>query len=77
LRTSIFPVGGFTKDIVKKVAASNGFEDVAKKKESMGICFIGKRKNGFQKFIAEYLEEKPGDIIDIDSGKVFATSNAN
>jgi tRNA-specific 2-thiouridylase len=42
LRKAIFPVGGFTKDIVKKLATANGFADIAQKKESMGICFIGK-----------------------------------
>ena len=41
----------FTKDVVKKIAETSGFERIAKKRESMGICFIGKRKNGFAEFI--------------------------
>jgi len=41
----------------------------ASKKESMGICFIGKRK--FPDFIAKYLGyEESGDFVDIDTGKV-------
>ena len=47
----MFPVGGFTKDVVKKIAEASGFEKIAQKKESMGICFIGKRKHGFADFI--------------------------
>jgi tRNA U34 2-thiouridine synthase MnmA/TrmU len=47
----MFPIGGFTKDVVKKFAETSGFERIAKKRESMGICFIGKRKNGFAEFI--------------------------
>ena len=44
----------------------------ASKKESMGICFVGKRK--FSEFIAQYLphEPEPGDFIDIDTGEVSA-----
>lgn len=47
----MFPIGSFTKDVVKKIAATSGFENIAQKRESMGICFIGKRKNGFTDFI--------------------------
>ena len=46
-----FNFRSFTKDVVKKIDASSGFERIAQKKESMGICFIGKRKNGFSDFI--------------------------
>ena len=39
----------------------------------MGICFVGKKKaagrRGFQEFISEYIEDKPGEIVDIDTGK--------
>jgi len=50
----LFPLGNYTKDVVKKIAVSAGLEWVANKKESMGICFIGKKKDGFAKFIQEY-----------------------
>jgi len=41
----------------------------ASKKESMGICFIGKRK--FPNFIAEYLGHEPsGTFIDVSTGEV-------
>ena len=37
LAKTLFPVGGLTKDTVKRIASENGLDDVAKKKESMGI----------------------------------------
>ena len=57
-----FPVGGLPKRQVKEIALKHGFEHAAKKKESMGICFIGKRK--FSDFIQNYIVERPGEIVD-------------
>jgi tRNA-specific 2-thiouridylase len=37
-------------------------------KQSTGLCFVGKRN--FQTFIAEYIPDSPGVIIDIDRGTV-------
>ncbi|KAF3859506.1 hypothetical protein F7725_021905 [Dissostichus mawsoni] len=51
LRQTMFPLAGLTKDFVKKIAAEAGFHHVLKKKESMGICFIGERN--FESFILE------------------------
>uniref|UniRef100_A0AAY4CP64 Mitochondrial tRNA-specific 2-thiouridylase 1 n=1 Tax=Denticeps clupeoides TaxID=299321 RepID=A0AAY4CP64_9TELE len=69
LRRTIFPLAGLTKDFVKKIAAEAGFQHVLKKKESMGICFIGERK--FEDFILQYLEPKPGNFVSIEDGKVM------
>ncbi|XP_077356413.1 mitochondrial tRNA-specific 2-thiouridylase 1 isoform X1 [Festucalex cinctus] len=71
LRQTLFPLAGLTKDFVKKVAAEAGFHHVLKKKESMGICFIGDRN--FEKFILEYLEPKPGNFVSIEDGNVMGT----
>ncbi|EUB62109.1 Mitochondrial import inner membrane translocase subunit TIM44 [Echinococcus granulosus] len=43
LQHCMFPVGNLMKSRVKEIAASVGLERIAKRKESMGICFIGKR----------------------------------
>lgn len=69
LRRTLFPLSGLTKDFVKKIAAEAGFQHVLKKKESMGICFIGERN--FEQFILEYLEPKPGNYVSIEDGKIM------
>ncbi|KAJ8006884.1 hypothetical protein DPEC_G00111850 [Dallia pectoralis] len=69
LRHTVFPLSGLTKDYVKKIAGEAGFQHVLRKKESMGICFIGKRN--FEDFILEYLDPKPGNFVSIDNGKIM------
>ncbi|KAK5647787.1 hypothetical protein RI129_002679 [Pyrocoelia pectoralis] len=71
LRKTMFPLGSYVKADVKKIAVENGLEEIAKKKESMGICFIGTRN--FPKFISEYVNNKPGNFIDIESGLIVGT----
>ncbi|XP_053875401.1 mitochondrial tRNA-specific 2-thiouridylase 1 isoform X3 [Malaclemys terrapin pileata] len=71
LRRTIFPLGGLTKNFVKKIAAEHEFHHVLKRKESMGICFIGERN--FENFILEYLEPRPGNFISIEDNKVIGT----
>lgn len=73
LRCTMFPLGDYIKKDVKEIAASAGLHSIAQKKESMGICFIGSRH--FQEFISEYIEDKPGDFIDLDTGLVVGKHN--
>lgn len=61
----IFPVGEMEKPAVKALAAEIGLS-VAHKAESMGVCFVGDAN--MRDFLAEFVETKPGDIIDIDTG---------
>lgn len=68
LKDVLFPVGDLTKDEVRKIADELGLA-VAKKKDSTGICFIGERN--YQKFVHNYLQPNPGDIVDVVSGKVI------
>ncbi len=65
---TIFPVGGMTKPEVKALAATKGL-DVATKKESMGVCFVG--EVGMQDFLREYLDTKPGEIRELESDLVL------
>jgi len=67
LNKVFFPLGDLTKKEIRKIAEDSDIP-VANKKDSMGICFIGKRN--FPEFISNYLEKKPGKIIDEDSGEV-------
>ncbi|XP_069162358.1 mitochondrial tRNA-specific 2-thiouridylase 1 isoform X2 [Procambarus clarkii] len=63
--------GDYNKDVVRKIAESANLDRVAKKRDSTGICFIGSRN--FQEFISQYIEDKPGNFIDLDSREVVGT----
>ncbi|KAM3173522.1 hypothetical protein ACTXT7_012339 [Hymenolepis weldensis] len=69
LQHCMFPIGTLTKPKVKEIATSIGLEKIAKKKESMGICFIGKRN--FSEFIDKYIEPTRGLIIELETGHIF------
>ncbi|XP_058596972.1 mitochondrial tRNA-specific 2-thiouridylase 1 isoform X3 [Neofelis nebulosa] len=71
LRRTLFPLGGLTKHFVKKIAAENRLHHVLQKKESMGICFVGKRN--FENFILQYLQPRPGKFISIEDNRVLGT----
>ncbi|XP_051684119.2 mitochondrial tRNA-specific 2-thiouridylase 1 isoform X1 [Oryctolagus cuniculus] len=71
LRRTIFPLGGLTKPFVKKIVAENRLHHVLQKKESMGICFVGKRN--FEHFILQYLQPRPGKFISIEDNQVLGT----
>ncbi len=61
LKKTLFPIGNYTKPEVRKLAKK--FDLVtADKKESMGICFVG--KVGIKEFLQQYVTTKPGKIID-------------
>jgi len=45
---------------VKSLAREHGLVEVAERPESMGICFIGKRR--FEDFIGQYLQQVPGEL---------------
>ncbi len=65
----IFPLGDSPKSLVRDIAEANGLV-VAKKKESMGVCFIGQRN--FSTFLEQYLTLTPGWLVDLN-GKVLET----
>lgn len=68
LKHALFPLGGYTKPEVRELAAKFGLI-TAKKKESMGICFVG--KVGIKDFLLYELgPQQPGDIID-ENGKAI------
>ena len=64
----LFPVGNYTKPEIRKIAEENNL-NVAHKKDSTGICFIGERN--YQKFVENYLKPNPGDIVDVETKKVI------
>lgn len=66
LEKTIFPLGGYTKPKVREMAEKRGLF-TAGKKDSQGICFVG--KIGIREFLSQYVEQKPGKIIDKSTGK--------
>lgn len=68
LAKTLFPIGGYTKSEVRELARKFGLV-TAKKKESMGICFVG--KVGIKDFLEYELgPQNPGAIIDQDGENV-------
>jgi len=65
---ALFPIGGMKKPAVKQLAMEHGL-DVATKKESMGICFVG--EVGMKDFLARYIDAKSGEIREQETGQVL------
>ncbi len=63
VKKSLFPIGQLKKSQVRHIAERVDLI-TAKKKDSTGICFIGKRK--FRNFLGRYLPENPGVIASVD-----------
>ena len=68
LRHSLFPIGNYTKEEVRKMAAEKGLDRVACKRSTRGICFVG--KVDLKEFLSQYTVEQPGEIVD-PSGQVI------
>ena len=66
LQKAIFPIGHMTKDEVRSIAEREHLIN-AKRKDSQGICFLG--KINYNDYVRKYLGENPGLVIDIDTGK--------
>ncbi len=66
LKRTLFPLGEFTKPEVRQKALERGLYTAAKK-DSQGICFVG--KIGIRDFLTQYVDLKPGAVIDKSTGK--------
>jgi len=66
LKNVLFPIGDMIKPDVRKIAEEWNLV-TAEKKDSTGICFIGERN--FNNFLKNYLPNKPGDVINIDTNE--------
>ena len=66
----LFPLGEYKKDEVRDLVKDplRGLA-VVKKRESMGVCFIGKRK--FRDFLGQYIDLTPGRFVDAESGAIL------
>tara|TARA_Y100000589_G_scaffold194022_1_gene183539 strand:+ start:4264 stop:5415 length:1152 start_codon:yes stop_codon:yes gene_type:complete len=64
LKKSLFPIGKLTKKEVRDIAHKNNLV-TANKKDSQGLCFVGKIK--LPVFLQNQLKAKKGKIIEIKS----------
>lgn len=63
LSKTLFPIGELTKPEVRKIASENELI-TADKKDSQGLCFIGKVR--LPEFLQQKLKPKEGEIVEID-----------
>lgn len=68
LTKTLFPLGDYLKPEVREMAKKLKLF-TANKKESMGICFVG--KVGIREFLEQYVHAKPGNIIEKTTGKIL------
>jgi len=64
LSKTLFPIGDMQKKEVRKLAKEIGL-NTAEKKDSQGLCFIGKVK--LPTFLQQFLKPKTGRVVEIDS----------
>ena len=64
----MFPIGHLQKSEVRAIAAQENLPS-ALRKDSQGICFLG--KINYNDFIKRYLGERPGKIINLETGEVI------
>ncbi len=70
LSHTIFPIGHLMKEEVREIALKAGLPS-ARRKDSQGICFLG--KIDYNDFLRKFMGEKEGRVIDIETGKVVGT----
>ena len=73
LKHTIFPLGGFTKQQTRQIAAEHGFKELSQKKESQEICFV--TNNDYRTFLEEQVSDfnsrcQQGDYVDADGNVV-------
>ena len=68
LKKTLFPLGEFTKPAVREMAKERGLFTAAKK-DSQGICFVG--RVGIREFLSQYVDQVAGPIVDKQTGKVL------
>ena len=68
LSKAMFPINNLWKKEVRKLAGEMKLPS-ANRPDSQGICFLG--KINYNDFIRKYAGENPGEIIELETGKVW------
>ena len=66
LEKALFPIGHMMKEEVREIAEREHLVN-AKRKDSQGICFLG--KINYNDYLRRYLGELPGEVIELETGK--------
>ena len=66
----MFPIGHLLKSEVRQIAHDAQLPS-ATRKDSQGICFLG--KINYNDFLRRYLGEREGKIVELETGKVLGT----
>lgn len=74
LKYALFPVGEITKPQVRDLARKIGLVN-AEKKDSQGLCFIGKVH--LPDFLQQQLKSKKGKVIEVDASDPLFNRNGN
>jgi len=72
LSRALFPVGSYTKPEVRGLAEKFELPN-AKRKDSQGICFLGKIP--FDEFLRHHLGVRKGPLVELKTGKVLGEHN--
>ncbi len=73
LRHTLFPLGIYTKDVVRKMAKKFKLP-TANKKDSQGICFL--EDVSMEEFLAHYIKTQPGVVLDEDGEEIGTHTGA-
>ena len=66
----MFPIGGMMKSEVRDIAHAAHLPS-ADRKDSQGICFLG--KINYNDFLRRYLGEREGKIVELETGRILGT----
>ncbi len=69
LRSTMLPLGDYTKEEIRKIANQNSLAS-ANRPDSQDLCFIPKGQTP-QNYLANFLPEKPGPIIHTITGELL------
>ncbi|KAL9189651.1 hypothetical protein ACHAXT_009326 [Thalassiosira profunda] len=68
----LFPIGQYQKSEVRELATQFELPN-RNRPDSQGLCFLGKVR--FDDFLASYLGNRPGDVVDALTGEVIGRHN--
>ena len=68
LQKALFPIGHMMKEEVRAIAEREHLAP-AHRRDSQGICFLG--KINYNDYIRRYLGELPGDVVELETGKLI------